>query len=95
MPRMAKLLLKLQAVAAADRRHGPGPGPGSGSSSNRRHPLLPRHAPAAATRFVPACLALCLLALAAAATTLALALTLQTHRLGPTDPSSSAAISPR
>ena len=91
MPRMAKLLLKLQAVAAADRRHGPG----SGSSSNRRHPLLPRHAPAAATRFVPACLALCLLALAAAATTLALALTLQNHRLGPTDPSSSAAISPR
>ncbi|XP_066371894.1 glycosylinositol phosphorylceramide mannosyl transferase 1-like [Miscanthus floridulus] len=89
MPRMAKLLLKLQAVAAVDRRHGPGPGPG------RRHPLAPRHAPAA-TRFVPSCRALCLLALAAAATTLALALTLQNHRLGPADPSSSAAaISPR
>ncbi|CAD6335471.1 unnamed protein product [Miscanthus lutarioriparius] len=89
MPRMAKLLLKLQAVAAADRRHGPGPGPG------RRHPLAPRYAPAA-TRFVPPCRALCLLALAAAATTLALALTLQNHRLGPAYPSSSAAaISPR
>ncbi|XP_066376514.1 glycosylinositol phosphorylceramide mannosyl transferase 1-like [Miscanthus floridulus] len=89
MPRMAKLLLKLQeAAAAADRRHGPGP--------IRRHPLVPRHAPAA-TRFVPSCRALCLLALAAASTTLALALTLQNHRLGPADlsSSSSSAISPR
>ena len=88
MPRMAKLLLKLQATAA-DRRHGPG--------RIRRHPLAPRHAPAA-TRFVPSCRALCLLALAAAATTLALALTLQNHRLGPADlssSSSSSAISPR
>lgn len=84
---MAKLLLKLQSAAAADRRHCPG--------SGRRHPLAPRHAPAA-TRFVPSCRALCLLALAAAATMLALALKLQNHRLGPADPSSSAAaISPR
>nr|CAB3471380.1 unnamed protein product [Digitaria exilis] len=83
MPRMAKLVLQLQ--AAADRRHGGG-GLGLGlGPAVRRHPLTPRHTPAAAAgRF-----ALFLLFLAAAATTLALALTM--HRHGPDDPDAAAA----
>ncbi|TVU07682.1 hypothetical protein EJB05_41047 [Eragrostis curvula] len=76
MPRMTKLLLRLQAAAtAADRRHGIGFGYGPG----RRHQLPLRNASAAAhgSRFA-ACFVRCLLLLAAAATALALALSL--HR---------------
>ncbi|CAN6200576.1 unnamed protein product [Urochloa humidicola] len=91
MPRMTKLLLQLHA-AAADRRHGGGGGGlGFGPGPGRRHPLTPRHAPAAG-RFAPAAFVLCLLALAAAATKLALALTL--HRHGP-DPAAAPGASPR
>ncbi|KAL6603274.1 hypothetical protein ACP70R_043635 [Stipagrostis hirtigluma subsp. patula] len=72
MPAMTKLLLQLQATAAAagDRRHG------------RRHALPLRHA-APGSRFA-ACFARCLLALAAVATALALALTLRRPGTGPT-----------